>query len=79
MCSSDLRRTILGSLVALRRQLAELNEATWKANLQAIAGWVREVPAEETLLEARARYAFSVLSDLVQWAVVRRLPMKLDY
>lgn len=75
----DGRRTILGSLVALRRQLAELNEATWKANLQAIAGWVREVPAEETLLEARARYAFSVLSDLVQWAVARRLPMKLDY
>ena len=44
-----------------------------------IAGWVREVPAADTLLEARARYAFSVLSDLVQWAVVRRLPMKLDY
>lgn len=75
----DGRRTILGSLIALRRQLAELNEATWKANLQAIAGWAREVPAVEASLEARARYAFAVVTDLVQWAVARRLPMKLDY
>lgn len=75
----DGRRTTLGSLIALRRQLAELNEATWKASGQAVAGWAREVPAVEASLEARARYAFSVVSDLVQWAVGRRLPMKLDY
>lgn len=75
----DGRRTILGSLIALRRQLAELNEATWKANGQAIAGWVREAPAVDASLETRARYAFAVVSELVQWAVARRLPMKLDY
>lgn len=75
----DGRRTILGSLIALRRQLAELNEATWEASAQTIAGWAREVPASDAPLEARARYAFAIVSDLVQWAVARRLPMKLDY
>jgi hypothetical protein len=75
----DGRWTILGSLIALRRQLAELNEATWKASVQTIAGWAREVPAGDAPLEVRARYAFAVVSDLVQWAVARRLPMKLDY
>lgn len=75
----DGRRTILGSLIALRRQLAELNEATWEASAQTIAGWAREAPAADAPLEARARYAFAIVSDLVQWAVARRLPMKLDY
>jgi hypothetical protein len=63
----------------LRRQLDELNAATWKADPAAVAGWCREPPADEAPLELCARYAFAVLLDLAQRAVEHKLPMKLDY
>lgn len=73
------RRVVMGSAATLRRQLAELNGVTWKAGGAAVAVWASEPPAEETSLELRARYAFSVLFGLAGQAVGHRLPMKLDY
>lgn len=72
------RRVVMGSVTTLRRQLADLNAATWKASAGDVAAWGR-VPTEEGSLEERARYAFAVLTELAQRAHGERLPMKLDH
>lgn len=75
----DGRPTVVGSTTTLRRQLSELNSATWEASATTVAGWGREPPSSDASLELRARYAFAVLSDLVQQATGHKLPMRLDY
>ena len=75
----DGRRVVLGSAAVLRRQLEDLNGATWKARPRAIAGWAgRDLP-DTASLEDNARLAFAVLLDLVDRAVEHRLPMKVGY
>jgi hypothetical protein len=75
----DGRRMVMGSVIALARQLAELNGITWKAGEGVMARWAGEAPAEDAALELKARHAFAVLRALVRQAVDCRLPMKLDY
>lgn len=75
----DGRRTVMGSATALRRQLSELNAATWEASGAAVVDWGRTPPAADASLEQRARYAFAVLFELVQQAMGHKLPMRLDY
>lgn len=75
----DGRRVVVGSTTTLRRQLDELNAATWKADANTVAEWSREPPTAEAPLELCARYAFAVLLDLARRAVEHKLPMKLDY
>jgi len=75
----DGRRVVVGSTAMLRRQLEELNGATWKAAAHVVAGWGRDSLADNAALEQNARYAFAVLSDLADRAVELRLPIKLDY
>jgi hypothetical protein len=75
----DGRRVVVGSTATLRRQLDDLNAATWKGAVDVVAGWRREPPGNEAPLEQNARYAFAVLLELAERAVDRRLPMKLDY
>ncbi len=74
----DGRRVVMGSVTTLRRQLADLNAATWKASAADIAAW-GERPPETRTVEGCARYAFSLLADLAQQAHAQRLPMKLDH
>jgi hypothetical protein len=75
----DGRRVVVGSTTTLRRQLDELNAATWKADANAVAVWNREPLADNAPLELCARYAFAVLLDLARRAVEHKLPIKLDY
>lgn len=75
----DARRVIVGSTTTLRRQLEDLNAATWKADASVVAGWGREPMTETAPLEINARYAFAVMLDLARRAVEHKLPMKLDY
>jgi hypothetical protein len=75
----DGRRVVVGSTATLRRQLDDLNAATWKAAAATVAEWGRAPLAEDAPLELSARYAFAVLRDLVQRAVEHKVPMKLDY
>lgn len=75
----DRRRIVMGSTEMLARQLADLNAATWKARVEAIAGWSRRRPSPEPSLELQARHAFAVMSNLAAKAVEHRLPMKLDF
>jgi hypothetical protein len=75
----DRRRVVVGSTMTLRRQLDELNGATWKAGAVTVAQWSREAPADDAALALCARYAFAILLDLSREAAEHRLPMKLDY
>lgn len=72
------RRLVMGSVITLRRQLTDLNAATWKAAAADVQEWGRIPPARRTV-EGCARYAFAILSNLAQRAVTERLPMKLDH
>ncbi len=75
----DGRRVVVGSTAMLRRQLDDLNNATWKADSRIVAAWGRDPLADDAPLEQSARYAFAVLRDLSERAVQQRSPMKLDY
>ena len=75
----DGRRVVVGSTTTLRRQLDDLNAATWKADASAVAEWSREPLVGDAPLELCARYAFAVLLGLARRAVDNKLPMKLDY
>jgi hypothetical protein len=72
------RRVVMGSVTTLRRQLADLNAATWKASAADLAAW-ETIPAEAGSVETRARYAFAVMTALAQRAQTECLPMKLDH
>lgn len=72
------RRVVMGSVTTLRRQLADLNAATWKASAADVTAWGR-APTEEGPVEERARYAFAILTELAQRANGEGLPMKLDH
>lgn len=75
----DGRRIIVGSSAMLRRQLGELNDATWKMDADELTALARRSPSGRPSLDASARHAMAVMSGLVQHAAERRLPMKLDY
>jgi hypothetical protein len=75
----DGRRIIVGSPTTLRRQLGELNAATWKMEEDEIAALARGRPPGRASLEVTARHAMAVMSELVRQAVQHRLPVKLDY
>ena len=69
----------IGSSIALLEQLEALNRRTWNASELALAEWRREIGAYTAPLEAAARFAFSIMTDLARKAVAHRLVMKLDY
>jgi hypothetical protein len=75
----DGRRIIVGSSTILRRQLGELNAATWKLEEDEMTTLARERPSSRASLETGARHAMAVMSGLARQAAELRLPMKLDY
>jgi hypothetical protein len=72
------RRAVMGSVTTLRRQLADLNAATWKASAADVVAW-GQMATEMGSVETRARYAFAILTELAQRAQTECLPMKLDH
>jgi hypothetical protein len=69
----------LGSVPALRKQLAELNSKTWRASSEGtLASWRKEAPAPGAPLEVFARFGFGVLYPLAALAEKHRLLVKLD-
>ena len=75
----DGRRIIIGSSTTLRRQLGELNAATWKMDEDEMIALARVRSPRRASLEVAARHAMAVMSGLVGQAVQHRLPVKLDY
>jgi hypothetical protein len=69
----------VGSVFALRDELKDLNARTWRAGGPALAAWRREGVGPTAPLEAGARFAFAILSDLAAAATQHSLIMKLDY
>jgi hypothetical protein len=72
-------RVVIGSAPTLRRQLADLNAATWKADDRMVTGWGRRRPPDNAPLEHRACYGFAAMVESAQRAVDHHLPMKIDY
>src|SRR5688572_28387313 len=69
----------LGSVPALRKQLADLNSKTWHASSEGkLASWRKEVPPPDAPLEVQAQFAFSVLYPLAALAEKRRTLLKLE-
>ena len=75
----DGRRIIVGSSTTLRRQLGELNAATWKMDDDEMTALARRRSPRRASLEVTARHAMALMSGLVRQAVQHRLPVKLDY
>lgn len=70
----------MGSVATLVKQLATLNEATWKADANDIEKWRKQgTPSENESLETLAKYCFSVLMESANFCIVNNLPMILDY
>jgi hypothetical protein len=70
---------LIGSSVALARQLKDLNSRSWRAESDRLGAWRREGSGHGAPLESGARFAFALLLDLSNKSVANRLPMLLDY
>ena len=68
-----------GSTFTLLANLRALNDMTWQADRAAIEKWGEHRPALDASLEEVAKYGFSEMFFLAEYACQRRLPMKLDY
>lgn len=70
---------LVGSSVALLRQLEELNARTWRLSPEELQQWRRNGADYGAPLESGARFAFSVFFELTQEATRHRLPMRMDW
>jgi hypothetical protein len=68
-----------GSAPYLLKNLQDLNDATWKADQETIATWGMVAPSPEAPFEQAAKYGFSTMLTLAQYACEKRMPIKLDY
>ncbi|MEI7874700.1 MAG: hypothetical protein WCK95_21410 [Alphaproteobacteria bacterium] len=68
-----------GSTATLWANLQALNDMTWQADRATIERWGEYAPAGDAALEDLAKYGFSEMFFLAEYACQHRLPMKLDY
>ena len=68
-----------GSSTHLLKHLQDLNNATWKADQATIEMWGIVAPRPEAPFERAAKYGFSTMLTLAQYACEKRMPIKLDY
>lgn len=72
------KRIRIGSVFELKKQLDRLNQVTWNASDEAARNW-REEEFDPENLESIARWGFSIWICLADFAVGRRLSLRLDY
>lgn len=70
---------MVGSSVALSRQLDDLNRRTWQAGADLLDKWAFDGSEFGAPLEEGARFAFALFSRLAKHAVEHRLPMLVDW
>ncbi len=70
---------VLGSSIHLLEQLADLNDATFKASANDFTRWRRAPPDADAPFEAHARFGLAVALELAEHAAQARVPVKLDY
>jgi hypothetical protein len=68
----------VGSTPTLLKQLQDLNEATWKATQKTIEEWEEIGLPSDGSLEEKARYGFSQLFLIAQYACNKGMPMKIN-
>lgn len=68
-----------GSTEILWANLQALNDMTWRADRATIEKWGEHVPGQDASLEDTAKYGFSDMYFLAEYACRRHVPMKLDY
>jgi hypothetical protein len=67
---------LVGSSITLLEQLQKLNSRTWRADSELLHQW--DGADHGAPLEAGARFAFALFSDLTSEAIKHSLPMCLD-
>lgn len=70
---------LFSSVFALRQQLQELNDRTWKAGSGEVSGWGQTWPGDDAPFDELARFGFATMYRMATLACEHRLPMKLDY
>jgi hypothetical protein len=69
----------IASSIRLLEQLNTLNEKTWNADIDMITTWRRDIEPNTTSFDEKAKFGFSILSELARFSVTEKLPMRLDY
>jgi hypothetical protein len=79
--TEDITRAeiLVGSSATLLKQLRELNARTWHAEQGILHQWRRDGADHGAPLQAGARFAFALFSELAGEAIKHRLPMRLDW
>lgn len=70
---------LVGSSVALFRQLEDLNRRTWQAGTDLVEKWAFDGSGNGAPLEPSARFAFALFLKLARHSVEQKLPMRLDW
>jgi hypothetical protein len=70
---------LVGSSVALLRELVDLNRRTWMADSDLVDKWAFDGSENGAPMELGARFAFALFVKLARHSVEEKLPMRLDW
>jgi hypothetical protein len=70
---------LVGSSVALLRQLEDLHRRTWEVRADLLDKWSFDGSEHGAPMETGARFAFSLFLKLARHSVEEKLPMRLDW
>ncbi|MSP23013.1 MAG: hypothetical protein EXR66_08420 [Dehalococcoidia bacterium] len=70
---------MFGSSRALFNELRALNANSWRADAAEVKSWRYQLPEQDSDVETWARFGYSVLLPLVEFAVVQRVPVLLNH
>ena len=70
---------MFGSSLALLDELRAVNAGSWRADNATVESWRYELPEVDASIETWARFGYAVLFPLVEFSVVQRVPIILDY
>lgn len=69
----------IGSIYTLLKNLDDLNSKIWKASKEIIDSWQKNIDPGTTVYEEKAKFGFSVLYSITEFAIKNHTPIKLDY
>ena len=69
----------IGSVFEWSRSIEKLNHGTWLANIDEIKSWRKEIDPNTKSFNQKAKFAFSIVSNLTMFSINNLVPLKLDY
>ncbi|MES2566279.1 MAG: hypothetical protein V4565_05400 [Bacteroidota bacterium] len=69
----------IGSIYALLQNLDKLNAKIWNASKDSIELWAKEIDPASNIYEDKAKFGFSILYTITEFAIRNQTPIKLDY